>query len=109
MRGESASPLVPLKRKEKGPRGRQPDTITTNPEVVVEIIRKAYVKICTGSVHETKVPNWIEDYMEKYKEFIYKAKEVELDDITEEDVQEEMRMLKETVGGMDQWTPNVEG
>ena len=30
---------------------------------------------------------------------------MELDDITEEDVQEEIRMLKETAGGMDQWTP----
>ena len=44
----------------------------------------------------------VEDYMEKYKHHIYKNKEDEMEDITAEDVQEEIRTLTETAGGMDQ-------
>ena len=46
-----------------------------------------------------------DDYMEKCKTYIYRSNEDEMEDITAEDVREEMTTLKETVGGMGQWTP----
>ena len=41
----------------------------------------------------------------KYKKYIYKRKEDSMGDIMAEDVQEAIQTLKETVGGMGQWTP----
>ena len=51
-----------------------------------------------------------DDYMEKYKKYIYKSKEDEMVDVTTEDVQEEIRTLKETAWGygpMDTSGPEV--
>ena len=70
-----------------------------------EIIRETYGEIYAGNVTYGKVKKMVDDYMEKYKKYIYKSKEDEMEDITAEDVQEEIRTLKETAGGMGQWAP----
>ena len=70
-----------------------------------EIIRETHGEIYAGNVKGHKVKKMVDDYTEKYKSHTYKSKEDEMEDITAEDVQEEMRTLKETAGGMDQWTP----
>ncbi len=58
-------PLIALRRKEKGPRGQPKGSITTDPDEVDEIIRKAYGKIYDGN---TKEPEKLRDaYMENKK------------------------------------------
>ena len=73
MRGDTASPLAALRRKIKRPRGQQPGAITTDPEEVDGITRSTYGKIYEGNVQEKKVGKLVEDYMTKYKEYIFKA------------------------------------
>ena len=61
--------------------------------------------IYAGNVKQKNVQKLVDDYMHNYKQYIFEGKEAEMEDITAEDVYEEIRNLKETAGGMDQWTP----
>lgn len=101
MRGDAATPLTALRRRVRGPRWQPPGTITTDPKDVDETIRATHGEIYAGNVKEGKVKTMVDDYMEKYKKYIYKSKEYAMEDITAEDVQEEIRTLKEITGGVE--------
>ena len=43
--------------------------------------------------------------MEDYKKYIYRQKEMRIEQVKGEDFEEAIRGLKETAGGLDQWDP----
>ena len=86
VRGDVATPLGALRRKVRGPRGQPPGTITTDLKEVYEMIKKTYGAIHAGNAKEGNVKKMVDDNMEKYRKYIYKRNEDEMEDITAEGV-----------------------
>ena len=97
---------MPVRRVERGVRGQQIGTIATTPKEIDNIIRKEYGKIHKGNGEKGEDPeDFAKKYMEDYKKYIYRQKEMKIEQVKGEDVEEAMRDLKETAGRLDQWGP----
>lgn len=106
LKGETAAPLVAVRRVEKGPRGQQIRTIATTPKEIDSIIRKGYWKIYKGNRETGEDPEaFANKYMEDHKKYTFRQKELSLEQVRGEYVEEAIRGLKETAGGLDQWGP----
>ena len=77
MKKDAATPLVAVRRKQRGFRGQQTGTIATSPKEVDSIIRKEYGAIYKGNGEKGEDPEKFADgYMEDYKDFIFKQPEM---------------------------------
>ena len=97
LKGDAANPLVALSRMVKGPRGQAVGAITSDTKEVAAIIRQAYGKIYARNV------KWIDAMANTVSRFVGNivwGKEAEMEDITGEDIVEEVRNLKETAAGL---------
>ena len=100
MKRDAATPLVAVRRKQKGFRGQQVGTIATSPKKVDSIIRNEYGAIYKGNGKKGEDPEVFADgYLKEYEDFIFKQPEMEIEDITGEDVEATVQNLKETGGG----------
>ena len=78
-------------------------SVTTSPKEVDQITRDAYGKIYKGNVDDQE--GTAETYMKEYKQFIFKADEATIEEITGEGLAETLQSIAETAVGLDQWTP----
>ena len=106
LKKEPATPLVAVRRVNTASRGQQKGTVATSPKEVDSIIREVYGEIYKGNGGEAESPDtFAKEYMEEYDAYIFKQKEMSIEDIRGEDVEEAIKGLKETAGGLDQWNP----
>ena len=98
--------MVAVRRVERGSRGQQIGTIATTPKEIDSIIRKAYGKIYKGNGEKGEGPaEFANKYMEDCKKYTFRQKELSIEKVRGEDVEEAIRGLQETAGGLDQWGP----
>ena len=69
-----------MRRLEKGPRGQQKGSITTNLDEIVEIVRKQYSRIYAGNVKDQE--KVAEQYRKNYAKYIYKAPKASIEPLT---------------------------
>ena len=80
--------------------------MATSPEEVESIIRKVYGEIYKGNRAKDEDPEEFADkYMKEYEKWIFHQREMETEKITGEDVENIVKHLGETAGGLDQWNP----
>ena len=94
-----AQPIAFLERDKERQQGQSKCTITTDPRDIDGIVRRAWMKIYSGTKESTQEA--AKAFINKYWEHIYKADEYKVEDITGEDVREACREAGKTVGGMD--------
>ena len=98
-----AQPIAFLERDREGPQGQEAGTITTDPKEIDGIVKRAWKKIYAGTKDDTKKAT--EEFLEKYKAYLYRAEEYIIHAITMEDVREACREAGKTAGGLDGWDP----
>ena len=87
----------------KGPRGQPAGTVATSPTEVDAIIRKVYGEIYKGNGRKGQTPEEMADnYIEEYKDFIFRQQEASIEEITGEDIKKTVTTQKETARGMEQ-------
>ena len=101
---KQALPTAYLERDREGKQGQPKGTITTDPGEIDGIVRRAWMKIYSGTKEDTQAA--AKAFIVKYwEQIIYKAEEYKVEDITKEDVKEACREAGKAAGGMDGWDP----
>ena len=87
----------------KGVPGQVPgkETYATSEYEIDELIRNAWDPIRQGNT--TDVPKLIADIFNKYDKHIFKAEELDIGDLTAQDLMEECTHASHTAASMDQW------
>ena len=95
----NAQPITYLQRDQAGKKGQAPGTITTDPEEIDGIVRRAWRKIYAGTKDDAHKA--AAQFVAKYAKYIYKGPEEILPRITGEDVRKACKAASKTAGGMD--------
>ena len=99
MGGTFAAPLVAVQSEETGPHGQAKGTIATSLKEVDSILRK--VLDCN-----TKDANATADnYIRSYDKYLFEQKTAQTTPLTGKDLQITANEMRESAGGLDNWTP----
>ena len=92
LKKEPANPLVAVRRVRRGRRGQSAGTVATSPEEIDEILREVYGEMYRGNGGEGDDPVvFAEKYMEEYKKYIFKQKEMSMMEMRGEDIEVAIR------------------
>ena len=96
----NASPLLAVRRPERGPAGQPKGTIMTSPKEIDEIVR--YGRIYEGNFgNPRQQAAAAAKYMKQYGKYIYEAPEANMQRITGKDLEDAAMHVENTAGGMD--------
>ena len=103
LKTAAARPLVAVEIPEEEQEHGRKGTYATEPSQIDRIVREAWGKVYAGNFE--REGEQTAAFLNKYQEQIFKSEEVELEDITAEQLKESCVGARKSVGGLDNWTP----